>query len=208
MRRSTAVGLVSAALLAACGGGGSPASTPPAVTATTAAAATAGPPGLGQLEGTWHLSIRDVRLNYKVGLHVNATAVMSGDRVVVEARNELDSSRDEFTPGSLGGYKPGALEIACNADGTDCGAGLMGFARAGSQIQIVHRATGQPLTYGTGGCASATLAPPPAVPDLRILKELTATSFTFVDGQVGGGSSGRSPGCYQVLWTVVATKGP
>jgi hypothetical protein len=184
--------LAGVAIAVASGGGGD---------TTTAPSATVGPDNAGtgglrlaQLEGTWRFDLRSPKVNYVSSSRFTAAQVsvaLSGNRIRLEARIDANNfHRVSDVNRSLAGVE----RVSCSA--ASCGAGLTGFVTLGNEIRVVNRATLEPYTAGAGLCGA------PAVANAGVVRTASSSSFRYLTGETYQSGSD----CYQVVWTVVATK--
>lgn len=119
---------------------------------------------------------------------------IAGDRIIVQGPAHARSE----TPV---GYLFADHEIECRGDLCAGGFGTallpFGFRPAGSGFRAVNPFSLEPHTAGAGGECDA-----PAVADAGLVRDFDGTSFSFLSGF---SSYGRS-NCYQVLFTVKASK--
>jgi hypothetical protein len=177
------------------GGDDTQAADPSTTTPSTPASrdsASASAIALNQLEGTWRFDVESPRVNFVAGRYKGAPVSIStnGNRIVVEARiDENNFHRTAFTP-----MLAGERTVTCSAD--SCGSGLTGFVSEGDVIRVVDRATLAPDKAGAGLCGA------PAVANAGVVRGAGASSFRFVSGETSQAGSD----CFQVVWTLVATK--
>ena len=176
--------LAVALALPACGGSGDGTTAEPEGSAPASSSA----PATG-LAGTWRLTVESPRRTFGTGYYSSATLALVGPtQIKVVGANHYESS---FPVDHVGD-----LTITCKP--ALCNAGIVGFKPEGAGYRVVNAATLQGPTIATG----ADVCGAPAVPDAYLVKDVTATSFSFV----GGRSWKTGTSCYQVLWTIRATK--
>ena len=191
MRTTVRRGLLAILLLAlaGCGSGGGDdrgASPPDASEPGTEASA-----GRADLAGTWGFRLEGPRINQGTGSYAGATVTVSDNRLVV--RGPADARSE--TPL---GYLAGEQRITCRADlCVGPGALPFGFQAAGTGFRAVSPVTLAPHNAGAGGTCNA-----PAVGDAGLVRDFDGNSFSFLAGLSGG--AGTS--CYQVLFTLRATR--
>ena len=179
-------------VLGACGGssdsgsdsrsGATASATSSATSAPSASASPSNP-----LAGTWELTVESPRRTFGTNHFASATVTLASSRITVSGTSGAKSSAP---------VEDGQITIKCR---TICAAGLLGFQPQGSGYRLVNAATLEPEPVQSG----ASYCGAPAAPQARVITDLTPTSFSYIDGyagNVGGGS------CFQVLWTVKATK--
>lgn len=190
-RLVVAFGVMLALVLAGCGSGSDDTRD---ASPTTTDPSSAGGAALSSLAGTWRFSLEAPRLNQGTGSYAGATVSLADNRIIVEGPAYARSE----TPV---GYLFAEHEITCRGDVCYGRGGTTplpyGFQPSGSAIRLVDPATLQPHTAGAGGQCNL-----PSVPDAGVLKDFNGRSFSVLTGFSSSGASD----CYQVLFTVKASK--
>ena len=188
----TLLALTVAGLLAGCASSGSSSKSTDGTSASSSPSASASPKaGADALAGTWRFTIEGVHLTFGSG-HFSGAKVTTSANTINVTGNQAHSKFTAEDP-----Y--GDVTIKCISQG--CHASLLGFKPNGSGgYNLVNYATGaprEPVGSGSQYCGA------PAAPNNYVISDFSGSAFSYLGGQSGNLSGGD---CYQVLWTVKATK--
>jgi hypothetical protein len=197
MRRAVVVAACALAL-AGCGGSdpdkapsdalsSGSATVSPSASASSAASAPV-------LAGTWRFAVTSPRLTFGTDHYKGATVRAAGNQITVTGTQSYSSSFG-------GGLETqGDPVIKCQPDLCFIDHDLYAFRAEGPNIRMVNRATLKPFEAIVQPDARSCGAPP--VVDAYVIKDASESSFSYVNGQ----TSATNGSCYQVVWTVVATR--
>jgi hypothetical protein len=182
--------LAAVALVAACAGSSTPSGQSADPTSSSSPTATKGA-GQDALAGTWHFTLEGVHLTFGSGHFSGAKVTTSANTIVVTG----NQARSKFTADD----PYGDVTITCTSQA--CHASLLGFKPSGSGgYDLINYATlspREPVGSGAQYCGA------PAAPAAYVIDDFNGSAFSYVAGHSGNLGGGA---CYQVLWTVKATK--
>jgi hypothetical protein len=198
MRRAVVVA-VCALAMAGCGGSDpdqAPSDASSSVSATVSPSASASSAATAPvLAGTWRFAVKSPRLTFGTDHYKGATVRLVGNQMTLTGTQSYSS---QFGGGLE--LPPGDAVIKCQPDLCFIDHSFYAFQAEGSNIRMVDRASYKPFEAIVQPDARTCGAPP--VADAYVIKDASASSFSFVQAQ----TSVTNGSCYQVVWTVVATR--